>query len=293
MKLSMLLPVYNEELLLLNSLTTTLPYIDEAVIINGSPWGPSTDKTKEIIFSLEPPLLEKVKYLEGAFVNDDGSWDESAQRNLGLSKVTGDFLMPHCADMIYSESDIREMRYAIERFPEKKIFYCLFIEFFCDTNHIRLYRDAHHFASWYPVPVVGDIPILSMQLNPYYENGPQLRINQDFLNGSDFVYVHNAIRYHYGWVKPFKTQVEKHVRNVKLKQWGEHGQSLLEKGEKAIYAWAISHVLEYDSMDCKYVFTGKQPDVLKNRFFSYLEGHAEALKEYEIIFGEQFWMESY
>lgn len=284
MKLSMLMPVYNEGMLLHYSLETTLPYVDEAIIVNGSQFGPSTDNTKEIIDSFPS---EKIKYFEGTFVTDDGCWDEAAQRNLGLSKVTGDFLMPHCGDMIYDKIDMERMRNAVESFPDKSIFYCMFIEFFCDINHIRLYPGS----SWFPVPMVGDIPILSMKLDPYYENGPQLRIGE--VATSDFVYVHSAVRFHYGWVKPFSDQVAKHVRNITMRQWKEFSDELLAKGEKAIYAWAINHVLEYDRMDCKHVFVGKQPQVLDNQHFSYLVGLEESLDKYETMFGEQFWKESY
>lgn len=290
MKISMLLPVYNEGLLLSYSLQATLPYVDEAIIINGSQWGPSTDETKHIIDTYISQYGKKIKYYEGTFVKEDGSWDETAQRNKGLSKVTGDFLMPHCGDMIYDEADIIKMREAVDKFPDKKIYHCFFLEFFCDTNHIRLYRDARHFASWFPVPVIGDIPVLSMSLNPYYENGPQLRINEDDLIPSDFVYVHNAVRYHYGWVKPFEAQVEKHVRNVQLRQWGEHGEALLQHGEKAIYIWAINHVLEYDRMTCKHAFVGEQPRIMNNKHFSYLVDYDSTIKKYEKRFGEKFWV---
>ncbi|KKN62400.1 hypothetical protein LCGC14_0511960 [marine sediment metagenome] len=288
MKLSMLLPIYNESQFLTQNLTTVLPFVDEAIIVDGSPFGPSNDGTDKIIETFKEEYPGKIEYLKGTFELEEGVWDESAQRNLGLTKVSGDFLMPHCGDMIYDIDDIAQMRNSLEKYSDRKIFFCFFLEFFCDTEHLRLYQDKSHFNAWFPCPVIGDIPIFSMDLDPIYQDGPQLKIKQ--VKSSDFVYVHRAVRHHYGWVSPFRKQVEKHIRNVKLRQWGEIGDELLAQGEEVICAWAFRHVLSYESMDCKFPFTGNQPAIMKEKKRSYLEGYDEVIKEYEDKFGEEFYL---
>ena len=128
-RISMLLPIYNEEEFLPYSLATTIDYVDEVIIIDGGPFGPSDDKTHEIISGFDKIYPGKIQYYSGTFRLENGGWDESTSRNLGLSKVTGDFLMPHCADMIYTHEGMSRIIDAIENFPDKEIIYCLFTVF--------------------------------------------------------------------------------------------------------------------------------------------------------------------
>jgi glycosyltransferase involved in cell wall biosynthesis len=291
MKLSMLLPVLNEGQLLEANLETTLPYVDEAIIVDGGPEGPSTDDTASIVEQFSKVHPGKITYLSDTFDLGDTTWDESKQRNLGLSKVTGDFLMPHCGDMIYDEEDMARLREAVDKYSDKKIFFCFFLEFWLNINHLRLYRAPESFNAWFPVPQIGDIPILSMELELYYENGPCLHFNHSLLTNYDFLYIHKVTRFHYGWITPFEKQVAKHVRNIKQGEWAEHGEQLKAKGEAAIYAWAVNHVLSYEGLDCKYVYTGMQPKQLQDREFSYLDGYEETIVKYEDKFGKNFWLE--
>lgn len=279
-KISMLLPIYNEGILLKYSLENTIKYMDEIIIVDGGPHGPSTDNSKQIIDAFDRLYPGKIKYYTGIFRMENGSWDESAHRNYGLSKVTGDFLMAHCGDMIYPDTDIYRMIEAINKYPDKRIVYCLFVEFWLDQTQIRMYG-GHAMEAWYPVLAVSDIPFVRMDLIKKYQNGPHLLI--EGYTQKDFMFIHNAFRYHYGWISGFHTQVNKHIRNMAMGAWGEVGKPIFDAGEKAIVKWAINHVLSYKDMGCGFVFTSDPPIDID---ITYLDGYEDVIQKYKTIYGD-------
>jgi len=292
MKISMLLPVYNEEEFLTYSLATTIDYVDEVIIVDGGPFGPSDDKTHEIISGFDKIYPNKIKYFSGTFRFDNGGWDESASRNLGLSNVTGDFLMPHCGDMIYTHDGMARMVDAVNRYPDKKIIYCLFAEFWKDERYIRLYR-GNAMEAWYPVMAISDMPIVSMDIIDKYIDGPHLHLNRSLVPGSQesndaFLYVPNVYRYHYGWISGFDKQVEKHIRNMTMGAWASNPEmDIRDKGDMEIAKWAINHVIGYKGEQCYFDYCGEIP--LRKRF-SYLDRHDETIAKYEALYGEGFWI---
>ena len=285
-KISMLLPLYNEEKFLKYSLEFTLPHVDEAIIIDGSPWGASTDNSLKIIDDFDYKHPNKITYLSGTFALPDGAWDESTQRNLGLSKVTGDILMPHCGDMIYTEADMLKMIGAMEQFPEKRIIYCPFVEFWLDQRHIRLYPGGC-MENWLPVCANSDVNFLSMDIVGGYLDGPK-GIRFMPYTWQDFLYVPYAFRYHYGWVSGFERQVEKHIRIMTMGGWGEVFKEVKEGGERHIAAWAIKHTLSYPDMPCAFPYCGEAPI---DKEFRYDDGKDETLAGYEKKYGKAFWKE--
>ena len=44
-----MMPVFNEEKLLPYHLELAVPFVDEIILVDGSPMGPSTDGTKDLI----------------------------------------------------------------------------------------------------------------------------------------------------------------------------------------------------------------------------------------------------
>ena len=100
MKLSVIMPVYNEELLLPYSLGSILTIADEVIIVNGNELGPSTDGTKGIIDKLSSEYPGIITHLQSAFALPDGRWDAASQRNLGVKNVTGDFIFLVDADEV-------------------------------------------------------------------------------------------------------------------------------------------------------------------------------------------------
>jgi len=281
----MLLPVYNEEQFLRHSLENTVPFVDEVIIVDGSPWGASTDNTIEIIDDFDRLYPHRINYSSGKFILENGSWDESAQRNLGMSKVTGNILMPHCGDMIYTVEDMARMVSAVDKYRNRKIFYCFMGEFWLDCEHIRMYK-GHAMEAWFPVMAMSDINFLSMDMFDGYYEGPKMRLKQD--ENEHFLFVPNAFRYHYGWVTGFDYQVAKHIRNMSMGAWEDHGKEIVAQGDKGIAKWAINHVLEYPNMQCAYDYCGKLP-IPHN--YTCFDRKAETLKFYEEKYGERFWEE--
>lgn len=276
----MLLPVYNEGIFLKYSLQNTIKYVDEIVIVDSSPTGPSTDNTKNIIDAFDVLYPKKIKYFSGTFRRDTGAWDESGSRNLALSKVSGDVLMPHCGDMIYTESDFEQITDIVRHYKDKRIIYCLFVEFWMNQNYVRLYG-GHAMEAWFPVLAISDIPFIDMSLVEEYFDGPNLRIGS-YVN-DDFLFVPNVFRYHYGWVSGFDTQVRKHIRNVTMGAWGEAGEPILALGEAGIANWAIHHVLDYPKAQCGFTYCGIKP---LNINPTYLDGYEEVITKYKAMYGD-------
>ena len=75
-KISMLLPVYNEEIFLFHALHAPMQFVDQVVVVDGSPFGPSTDRTKEIIDVYDRQYPGIIEYFSGTFALEDGAWDE-------------------------------------------------------------------------------------------------------------------------------------------------------------------------------------------------------------------------
>lgn len=284
-KISMLLPIYNEGIFLAYSLQNTIPFIDEIIIIDGSPWGVSTDNSLGIIDDFDRRYPGKIKYFAGTFALRDGAWDESAQRNLGLSKVSGDILMPHCGDMIYTETDMLKMMAAMADFPDARIIYCPFVEFWLNQKHIRLYTESC-LESWLPVCANSDVNFLSMDIVGEYTNGPHLQLG--LYTWRDFLYVPYAFRYHYGWVSGFSREVEKHIRTMTMGAWGDTFTEVKAGGERHIAAWAIKHTLSYPDMPCAFPYCG---DVPIDKEYRYDDGKDETLARYAEKYGTQFWEE--
>lgn len=254
-KISLKLITYNEAFYLPHSLKAVLPYVDEAIIVDGGPDGPSTDGTLDILESFRRQYPQKVKYFSGEYKASDGSWDEMAQANQTLKYVTGDFLMLHHADIIYDGKDMKMIRDAVESYPEIKIFYCDMIEFFFDMNHIRLY--PVNCETLLPKPLTGDVPIMAMSMNPHYVDNAVLA--HDGFELKESLYMPDVKRYHFGWVKPFQKQVEKHVKYMKHVR---REQAIIEKGEEGILQWAIDHVLSYETDGSKFDYYGAYPKIV-------------------------------
>lgn len=282
-KVSMLLPVYNEEQFLREALRNTMPFVDEAIIVDGSPWGASTDGTADIIDDFDRLYPGKINYSSGTFVLDDGAWDESAHRNLALSKVTGNILMPHCGDMIYTAEGMAKMVSAMDRFRDKKIFYCLMVEFWLDQEHVRMYK-GHAMEAWFPVMAISDIPFMATDMVEKYYSGPKMELKQD--KDEHFLFVPGVFRYHYGWITGFDFQVAKHIRNMSMGAWEEHGEEIKQSGEEGIAKWAIKHVINYAETKCSYDYCGYKP-LWGN--YSYLARYDETIAKYEKKYGEGFW----
>jgi len=279
----MVVEVYNEEKFLPFCLVPMLPCIDECIIVDGSENGPSTDNTAAIVSDFKAKYPEKITYIRGTYRRDDGAWDDTAQNNEAFKHVTGKFVMRTHADIIYDYQDMEFIRKTVERFPDKKIFYCPMVEFFYDTKHIRLYPDSKY-EELFARPIVGDVPVISMELKPHFEDIGEYRrsgLQADGFTHRDTIYMPHVRRFHYGWVKPFKEQVLKHVKYINRGDHGEHGAKLKAKGEGAVFVWARQHVLSYETDPSKFPYAGEYPETAEPlRDMTSMDGYKEFMEEY-------------
>jgi hypothetical protein len=86
------MPVYNESRLLPYHLELAAPYVDEIILIDGGPEGPSTDDTKHFIKSAD---YDNVKMIKGKFElpNRKGGWDRTKQIRVGVESARGEVLI--------------------------------------------------------------------------------------------------------------------------------------------------------------------------------------------------------
>ena len=235
-KISAVMNVYNEELLLPHVLANIQEYVDEIVIVDGSPVGPSSDSTREIA-----EAHEKVIYKSGTFDMMDGGWDMAKQRNTGIASATGDTLMLLSADMLFT--NLQVLRDAVD-LGLYKIYFCPVVEFWLDSKQQRLYSGESD-------PLTVQAPILEpiaidRDLNPYCETDGKLNLEGATIRHR--VVLSQTTKFHLGWLRPFSQQVAKHIRHVKQHRWGDHGERLLRGAERGLEQWAILHVLGYNSI---------------------------------------------
>jgi len=274
MKISMVMPIYNEERLLPLHLKLASPYIDEIILVDGSPSGPSTDKTRDLI---DEGNYDNVRVLEGTFELKDrpGGWDKSAQIRVGVEKAKGNLLIITSCDCIYG--DYESLVETINRCPNGKVYYCFAREFFIDTTWVRL------IPSPYPLPLVGPVifrrRLFAPEGNAFYD--------ENLIDQREYVYLQDEKKFHYGWVSSCGKQVAKHVRNVKSGHWGEQGEQLLDRGQDVLDAWAIMHVSNYaQEIVFPYIADGGHPfDSLE---FSYMDDFDSVLAEFQEKHGKSY-----
>lgn len=108
MKIYVETTAYNEEYLIGASLKSVYDFVDEIIVVDGSAYGPSTDRTAERALAVG----EKVKLFKGTFTlpiaRPDGStylaWGERDQRQACLDKMEKSFdnwCIAHDADEIF------------------------------------------------------------------------------------------------------------------------------------------------------------------------------------------------
>ena len=278
--------LYNDELFLEYALASIVDFVDQIVVVDGSIKGPSTDRTPDIVSRFKSVCT--IDYETGTFVRDDGRWDNSAQANTAISLCTSDFIMRVDGDEVHDTIQMERLRIAVDKAQTKKLLCYQYVNFFADNHHIRV--DFDGCAMGHPKNKNSAIcrrdAIIPFDLLDSLDglSGDLCRYNLDL--PGDVAFVHDVFRYHYGWTKPFGHQVERHVRNLTLGGWGE---KMMNKSESDKYRWAIDHVRnEYDNCPMSYQFIGDPPNVIGDRFFSYMEGHESAIAEYEHRFGKIF-----
>ena len=265
---SALMLVYNETTFLRHSLPSIVPFVDEVVVVDGSPEGPSSDDTAAVVHRI---CGEKLKYLSGVYSDESHMWDRRAQFSAGLEAVTSEVVVPLSADMIVSPLDsLRDIPLP----PWVKVVYCPLVEFWMSPQYVRVSGEDHpppQGSSWYVLVAQTSVLKSSPDLS---ELPPESK-----------VFLHDVINYHFGWIRPFREQVAKHMRHVKQGSWSREGELLRVAQSGFLEAWAIRHVLEYPS--APHVPSPPQlwlPEELAK--MSCFDGQDEVLKQFEKEFGK-------
>lgn len=230
MKISMVMPVYNEAKLLPCHLELAAPFVDEIILVDGSPAGPSTDGTKDLI------EYNNVEIIEGKFelAGRKGGWDKAAQLRMGVEKATGDMLIITSCDNVFGDYEM--LVETIKEHPEGKVFYCFLTEFFIDCSHVRMINIPD-----FPMPQIS-CGIFQKRL---FTTKEHTWFARSLVEPVDYIFLQDVHKYHYGWVTDFDKQVAKHIRNVRSGGWLEYGERILSSGEQALETWAITHILSY------------------------------------------------
>jgi len=244
------------------------PHVDEVVIIDGGPDGPSTDATEEIARD-----CEKVIYQNGQFATLDGAWDRAAQRNTALTVSTGDIVLFVSADMLFS--GMERLRDTIDT-ESRRIVFCPTVEFWGDTKHLRLYGDDDNILALESSLL--EPTMIDRRYNPYYaENGPLMIEDASF---EDRIQAPFVVKFHLGWIRPFRQQVDKHIRHVKQHRWADVGEKLLQGTERGLEEWAIREVLSYAKAP-SILYSGPLPAEMNGvASMTYNDGADEVLEDF-------------
>jgi len=272
-KISVVMPVLNEETLIGACVANIIDHVDEIIIIDGGPSGPSTDSTREIVESYE----DKVIYKSGTYKTASGAWDSNTQKNQGLSETSGDVVVFYSADMFLDNP--KAIFDVIRNDDDFLVYFCPTIEFWIDTNFLRLYSQSNLLSI--PSSVL-EVLAVKKSISPIFDG---FSLHTKDASIEDRLLMPTINKYHLGWIRPFRQQMEKHVRNVKQGRWGKHGEDLLLSGNQKLEQWVISHVLTYKQVG-HVACSLEIPEILKQfSTMNYNVGLDEIIDEYKSKYG--------
>lgn len=276
-KVSAILPVLNEEKLLPTVLKNLLPHVDEVIAIDGGPEGPSTDNSQEILHQFG----DKVKYFSGTYKDSYGTWDAGVQKNIGVKEAAGEVLLFVSCDMFFTHLDI--LIEAVAEQEDKLIFFTSMIEFWLNTKNMRLPSNDGNGLFSLPSSIV-TMAGLDRSLAPTFDEAGSLKSKEALLERR--LLLPQIVKYHAGWIRCFREQVNKHISHIKQRRWGGLGEELLGGGDKAIEHWAIRHVLSYEntpSVDIS-VKVPEEAEIFNG--MEYNKGYGDIVDEFEAKYKE-------
>jgi len=153
MKIYVGMIAYNEEIFIEASLKSIYDYVDEIIVIDGSPWGPSTDDTAKIARAVG----SKVRVTRGEYRNMVGTDHKKIQRQAYLDLMEKDennWCILHDADEAFTKDNIeRFLEYIRDAKQETMVFGNVPINFIADCWH-RFGGEARKTAAWRLTPGV-------------------------------------------------------------------------------------------------------------------------------------------
>lgn len=182
-------------------------FADKIIIVDGSPFGPSTDGTKEWALSLDK---NKVIFEEGTYTT---LW---AQKNVAmkLAPTETQYFFTVDADEVYKEEDLYGLRMMIDTNDPPPVIMFKMYHTWKDLKHyqiggpysnpfIRLFKNVS--GIHYDPPPAGD--------EPQDDQGRYLKIHKDYVEKT--IYLGKALTFHTGHSKPIKSEVLKILRYAK------------------------------------------------------------------------------
>lgn len=244
--------------------------VDEVVIVDGGPEGPSNDQTKEIIKS----DYSDCKYIDGIFAKNN-QWNYWKQIASGYKIASGDVIIISTADRVISGLDY--LRDAVNRGKHDR-FYCGHLEFWMNVKRLR-----------YENGIAEKQHLLALSQEMIVKIDDSGIVYNEKIKPNDIYFPATRV-FHLGWIRPFEQQLNKHIRNIELGNWGEIGSKLISAGKEVLEAWVIHHIIKYpnkDYIDCLFDLP-KELEAIEG--YSYNQGYKEFMKKYEEKYDEDFYM---
>lgn len=231
------------------------------MVIEGGSNGLSTDNSIKIVRS----------FYKDAKIVETPTWSRSTPLKDFLQYAEGELIMRISADMLFSNSEA--LRTAIDS-TEGKMYMCQLLDLWLDQSHIKSNGDDS--ATFRYVPIVSRKDIISQGLSV------------DDMAGEEQVYVAQAAVYHFGWLRPFKDQVDKHIVHMLAGNWGDIGNSIRKLGEQAMESWAVHHTMRYKQS--RGITTFIPADIREEiKDMSYMQGFDKYTESYEKKYGGDFY----
>jgi glycosyltransferase involved in cell wall biosynthesis len=187
--------VYNADSLLYYALAPILPLVDEVIIVNSSPEGPSTDLSKDIIQHFNS---DKIKYFEGSFGKHDAryNWD-IVQHNFAFQQCTCEWIWKIDADEIYDELAARTVVNACKQKGEYDYLQWGTLYFVRDTQHIRVVPPP--IRCWRNLP---GLEFRDLSVTPVIDNFHIQVVRKGR-------WLPSITMYHYGFILPYRRQFQR------------------------------------------------------------------------------------
>lgn len=133
MRLSLIVPVLNEETFVPLYLESAAAYADEIVIVDGG----STDRTVSLIESYQETLPIRLFHMHQTGLPYSDDWNESRVRNFLIEQASGDWIMNLDIDEILDDC-FRERLHTLMERTDADIFQFPFVNFWGDPWTLRV-----------------------------------------------------------------------------------------------------------------------------------------------------------
>jgi len=264
MKIYVGIIAYNEEILIEASLRSVYDYVDEIIVIDGSYWGPSTDRTAEIVQSIGP----KIKLFKETF-NKVGITTaiERMQRQMYLDKMEkgkNNWCITQDADEVWDDGNIGRLIDYI-RHADSQIIHFRYM-------WLHFFMDCWHYLSG--VKASKPRPMGAFRLLPgtkQLDYGASLRIGNsnvtvDRLKPPKGVVLKDVKIFHYGHARTRERHIFKahynFMRDIgkrrsksgyRIDQWEEFCKNVVLPGRNKKENFQAANIKEYTGPQPKYI----------------------------------------